>query len=539
MFPDSLASPRPPARTSRPASASVDAHALVTHWRSLATGSGKVTVNNTINAGQVIDPAGSLALSGNVVSDTGGPAPTGIATFYDLTTSTDLADVTLVPGAGGTSGASMTITGVLGLGAHNIVVDYGGDTDYAGNFSPTVLVEVESSTTTVTVTTNSPMYAPGAAFVATATITSTNTGAGAPPPTGTVTFTLDGVTQGVAPVITGTPSTATLTLTAPLTAGPHQIVSTYGGDTNYAASTSVAAIITVAKNPPAVVLTSNLTNVPPGQALVLTATVTPTVAPAAAAEQNPTGAVIFYNGTTILGTVNLSPSASGDSAVATLTLQTVPGGADSIYVFYQGDTIYGSASSNTLAIEVESIVITPSPQNPPTNLNIQQGGQGSVAFNIAALGGFTGAVQIVCSVPSQDDMTCTPTPQDVTAPVSVTFVVQKFTAGQTTNTTVASRNQHPGRSGHGLPVEARWPRWQFSCFRSAAVRASSPGFELGDSSFCFFSSRALAAEALAAAVAEASSPPLALRLALPLLPLLPAKTSTTRLSARVSTSPST
>jgi hypothetical protein len=440
---------------------SVDAHALVTHWHSLATGAGKVTVNNTINAGQVINPAGSLALSGNVVSDTGGPAPTGIATFYDLTTSTDLADVTLVPGAGGTSSASMTITGMLGLGAHNIVIDYGGDSVYAGNFSPAVLVEVESSTTTVTVTTNSPMYAPGAAFVATATIASTTAGTGAPPPTGTVTFTLDGVTQGEAPVVTGTPSAATLTLTAPLTAGPHQIVATYSGDANYAASTSVAAILTVAKNPPIVVLTSNLTNVPPGQALVLSATVTPTVAPAAAAEQNPTGAVIFYNGTTILGTVNVSPSASGDSAVATLTLQAIPGGADSIYAFYQGDTIYGTASSNTLAIEVESIVITSAPQNPPTNLNIQQGGQGSVAFNIAALGGFTGAVQIVCSVPSQDDMTCTPTPQDVTAPVSVTFVVQTFTAGQTTSSTAVSRSQHP-------PI---WPRAAARAVGSSALAA--------------------------------------------------------------------
>jgi hypothetical protein len=440
---------------------SVDAHALVTHWHSLATGAGKVTVNNTINAGQVINPAGSLALSGNVVSDTGGAAPTGIATFYDLTTSIDLADVTLVPGAGGTSSANMTITGVLGLGAHNIVVDYSGDAVYAGNFSPTVLVEVESSTTTVTVTTNSPMYAPGAAFVATATITSSTATAGAPPPTGTVTFTLDGVTQGVAPVVTGTASIAALTLSAPLTAGPHQIVATYSGDTNYAASTSVAAIITVAKNPPIVVLTSNLTNVPPGQALVLTATVTPTVARASGAEQNPTGAVIFYNGTTILGTVTVSPSAAGDSAVATLTLQAIPGGADSIYAFYQGDTIYGTASSNTLAIEVESIVITPAPQNPPTNLNIQQGGLGSVAFNIAAIGGFAGAVQIVCSVPSQDDMTCTPTPQDVTAPVSVTFVVQTFTAGQTTSSTAVSRSQHP-------PI---WPRAAARAVGSSALAA--------------------------------------------------------------------
>jgi hypothetical protein len=263
-----------------------------------------------------------------------------------------------------------------------------------------------------------------------------------------VTFTLDGVTQGVAPVVAGTPSTATLTLTAPLTAGSHQIVATYSGDTNYAASTSAATIITVAKNPPTVVLTSNLTTVPPGQSLVLTATVTPVVAPAAGAEQNPTGAVVFYNGTTILGTVNLGPSSSGDSSFATLTTQTAPGGGDSIYAVYQGDTLYGSASSNTLAINVQNIVITPAPQNPPTNLNIPQGSQGSVAFNVAALGGFTGPLQIVCSVPSQDDMTCTPSPQDVTAPVNVTFVVQTFTAGQSTNTSVVSRNQHP----------SLWPR---------------------------------------------------------------------------------
>jgi subtilase family serine protease len=422
---------------------SVDAHALVNRWHTLVTGSGAVTVNNTIAAGQVINPGGSLVLSGNVVSNTGGPAPTGIVTFYDLTTSTDLADLTLVAGTGGTSTASTTITGVLGLGAHNIVVDYGGDSVYASTDSTAVLVEVEASTTSVVVTTTSPTYAPGAAFVATATVTAANAGAGAPPPTGTVTFTLDGVTQGVAPVVTGTPSMATLTLTSPLTSGTHQIVASYSGDTNYAASTSLAAIITVSKNAPTVVLTSNLATVPPGQTLVLTATVTPTVAPAAGAEQNPTGAVIFYNGTTILGTVTLGPSSSGDASVATLTIQSTPGGADSIYAFYQGDTVYGSANSNTLAIEVQTVTITPSPQNPPTNLNIVQGSAGSVAFNVAALGGYTGAVQIVCSAPSQDDMTCTPTPQDVTPPVNVTFVVQTFTTGQSTGTTVASRNQHP------------------------------------------------------------------------------------------------
>ena len=421
---------------------------LSTSGYAAANGTGAVTVNNLINAGQTINPAGSLALSANVISDTGGAAPTGIVTFYDLTTSTDLDDVTLVPGTNGTSTASATITGVLGVGAHNIVVDYSGDPVYASSFSPTILVEVEAGSPTVTVTPSTSSPAPGAAFTVTADIAPVSTTTGELPPSGTVTFTLDGVVQGIAPVVTGTPSTATLTLTAPLTSGVHQIVATYSGDTNYTPSTSLPASITIAKNPPAVVLTSNLTTVPPGQTLVLTATVTPNVAPAAGAEQNPTGAVIFYSGNIIIGTVELGPSAAGDSSVATLSTQTAPGGNDTIVAVYQGDSSFGSATSNSLSITVQAIAIAPSPYNPPTNLNIPQGSAGTVSFSVTNLGGFTGQVQIVCAVPSQGDITCTPTPQDITPPVVVTFTVQTSTTGQTTTASNAGRHRR----------QALWPR---------------------------------------------------------------------------------
>jgi hypothetical protein len=45
-------------------------------------------------------------------------------------------------------------------------------------------------------------------------------------------------------------------------------------------------------------------------------------------------------------------------------------------------------------------------------------------------------------------MTCTPSPQDVTPPANVTFVVQTFTAGQSPNNSVVLRSQYP-------PI---WPR---------------------------------------------------------------------------------
>jgi hypothetical protein len=75
-----------------------------------------------------------------------------------------------------------------------------------------------------------------------------------------------------------------------------------------------------------------------------------------------------------------------------------------------------------------------------------QGAAGSAGFVITGLGGFTGTVQVVCQVPSQDNMTCTTTPQEITPPGMATFVVQTFLPGQQVASAAASR---------GTPI---WPR---------------------------------------------------------------------------------
>ena len=190
-------------------------------------------------------------------------------------------------------------------------------------------------------------------------------------------------------------------------------------------------------------LTSNYSTASPGQALVLTATVTPASTPAATAEQNPTGNVIFYDGTTILGTVPLVGATPGDTSIATLTTLTLPGGQDTLSAYYAGDLYYDAATSNLLSLDVQDFTITPAPSNPPTNLNIVQGAAGSAAFVITGLGGFNNEVQVVCAVPPQDDMTCTATPQQVTPTATVTFVVQTFTAGGGSSTTTLSRRRDP------------------------------------------------------------------------------------------------
>lgn len=175
-----------------------------------------------------------------------------------------------------------------------------------------------------------------------------------------------------------------------------------------------------------------------GQAVTLTATVAPTAAPPATAEQNPTGNVIFYSGTASVGIASLVAS-TGNGSVATLTIATLPAGVDQISAVYAGDTTYQTTTSNVIVLTLQGFSIVASPTNPPTNLNITQGSSGSASFVVTGLGGFASLVQVVCAVPSQDDMTCTPTPQDVAPSSTVTFTINTFTTGVTPPATTAYR----------------------------------------------------------------------------------------------------
>ena len=56
----------------------------------------------------------------------------------------------------------------------------------------------------------------------------------------------------------------------------------------------------------------------------------------------PTGTVTFYNGTTQIGTGTVT------NGVATLTLNNLPGGTDTIKASYGGDNTFNTANSNSL-----------------------------------------------------------------------------------------------------------------------------------------------------------------------------------------------
>jgi hypothetical protein len=284
---------------------------------------------------------------------------------------------------------------------------------------------------TVTWTTISQTIGTAASLTLTVTVSSA-TATSTKVPTGTVVFydVTNSVNIGSATLASGV-GTATIA-TGTLAAGTHDIEAVYSGDTVYATDTSSEIGITV-KDSVSVVLTSNLTTTFSGQSVVLTATVTPIVD--ATNETNPLGMVIFYSGATAIGSSWLAAS-TGNGSVATLTLSTLPAGIDTVVAVYQGDAYYATATSNSLTIAVQDFTITPASTNSPTNLTIVKGSAGSASYVIAGEGGYDSEVQVVCAVPSQDDMTCTASPQQVTLPGTVTFTVATFASGTT------AANQH-------------------------------------------------------------------------------------------------
>jgi hypothetical protein len=437
-----------------PANGSVSQHALQAVYEGdgsyAASTSSAVTVTisktattTTVAAATTTPTAGSsLQVSATITaSTTGSTGPTGTVSFTLDGVSQGTAPVTSVTSAT----ATFTIP-VIAAGTHLLAATYSGDGNYAGSTSPTVSITAAKGATITTLTATPPVLAVGSTETLTATIAPLNAVTGTVYTiTGTVSFYDGGTTLlGTAAVSSNVASLSGVALANNVS---HSITAIYSGDPNWLASVSAALALTATTLPDVVTLTSNFGTVSPGQSLVLTATVTPTSPPAVGAEQNPSGNVIFYSGTTIIGTVALTATPGTDSSTATLTTETLGGGADTLSAFYQGDLYYDAATSNLLTLDVEDFTIAPSPSNPGTNLNIVQGTSGSAGFVISGLGGFNNLVQVVCAVTTQDDMTCTASPQQVTPTATVNFVIQTFLPGQQTTSTTLSRNTPP-----------RWPR---------------------------------------------------------------------------------
>ncbi len=258
------------------------------------------------------------------------PAQTGIATSFDD------------PNAY----ASGALNGTLGIALNSptsgieVVGSYIDANSVLHGFIYTPALSATTTTLTPVPTPNPSVH--GQPVTLSATVTSSG---GAPPNGESVSFMSGTTTLGTAQLSSGA---ASLT-TTDLLVGTDAITAAYGGDTEFAGSTSSPFSEMVGKANSSTTLASSLNPSNSGQSVTFTATVTGQFGGTA------TGTVTFSSGSTSLGSAALS----GNSA--RLSTTALPTGTDSVTAVYSGDSNFTGSTSNAVSQVVKSAPLAATP----------------------------------------------------------------------------------------------------------------------------------------------------------------------------------
>ncbi len=369
----------------------------------------------------------SVTFTATVAPQSGSKVPTGTVTFLDGTTS-------LGTGQLNVSGVATFSSTSLGVGTHAISASYSGDSKDAGSASAAVSVTVTAAqivlATTTTLTASGTQLTAGQSVTFTAVV-APQTGSNVP--TGTVTF-MDGTTTLGTSSLNGA-GTATFNTTA-LAAGTQSIVASYGGDSKDGSSASAAVSVTVTAAqggtlPTTTTLTASGTQLTPGQSVTFTAVVAPQ-----SGGSVPTGTVTFLDGSTSLGTAQLTATGG-----ATLNLASLAVGTHSISAAYGGDTNDSPSTSAVLTVTVgapEYAMVISSP-----NVSLTPGQPSTLTVTLIPESGFNLPIGLSCTgLPA--GTTCSFNPATVTpngAPVMSTVTMML-----PTQVTIA-----PQQVPHGVP----------------------------------------------------------------------------------------
>jgi hypothetical protein len=226
-------------------------------------------------------------------------------------------------------------TSALAVGSQSITAVYGGDGNFTSSTSAVLTQTVQKDATVISLKSSANPSVNGQSVTFTATVAAKVPGIGTP--TGTVTF-YDGSTAiGTGTLGPGSPGTATFT-TSSLSVGAHAITAVYSGDGNFTTSTSAGINQGVSQASTAISLASSANPSASGQSVTFTATLTVS----SPGSGTPTGTVTFYNGTAVLGTVNVS------ERIAIFTISSLSVGTHSIKAVYSGDTNFKTSTSAVL-----------------------------------------------------------------------------------------------------------------------------------------------------------------------------------------------
>ena len=253
----------------------------------------------------------------------------------------------------------------LTTGKHIATANYSGDSNFAPSQSSPLLQVVNQAQTVTTITANPPG---GSQLGQLVTFTATVTGSNGGNPSGTVDFTSDQVAlpgcTGVVLVAQLVGSAATCQ-TSSLALGLHAIGTSYSGDNTFVGSVGSSEYLVSAATT-AVTLSVNPSNATAGQVVTMTATVT------SLGNLVTAGTVTFFNGTQVLGTVQLVKK----SGTATLLMRFGPGD-DTLTAGFNGTNSFNSSVSPPQSLHVTgteptigSLTATSDGQNYDFNLSV-------------------------------------------------------------------------------------------------------------------------------------------------------------------------
>ncbi len=284
-----------------------------------------------------------------MVTGSGLDAPTRTVSFFDgsillgtgtLSTAGGVTTATLIL----STGSPTPSTPAMGLGPNQITAVYSGDQVNPASTSEAVTVVVAQATqTTVAASVNDPVFGQPETFTATVWVAP-----GGVIPTGTVTFEEGSTILGTATLsAVGSLAVASITTTA-LPLGTDAVTAVYSGDPDDMPSTSQPLTVVVGQDATLVTLTASPNPVAIDQSVILTAVVT------ANGADTPGGSVSFAEGSTTLGTAQLSVVNGAATATLAVPAATLGAGTNTVTAAYSGDTDDEASAATSTTVTVGS-----------------------------------------------------------------------------------------------------------------------------------------------------------------------------------------
>ena len=287
--------------------------------------------------------------------------PAGLVTFLNAATTLGVA----VLNAGQAVLLTCTLVGAAGL--DYITAIYSGNANVAGSTSAAWLQTVTraNTVTNLTAATSSSVFGQNVTF--TATVSASRPGSGTA--TGLVTFRDSNTVLGFAPLV-GNGLALFTTCSLSVTGSPYTITAVYGGNRNFAGSSSTTLTQTVTQDSTTATLTCAGYSSGSSQQVTFTAT----VAAGSPGSGLPTGTVTFQDGGTPLGTAlllapgprttlaTLATTGQLPPAIAILTTSSSNITSTSFTAVYVGDTNFtGSTATQTLGLSTTTLAASPNP----------------------------------------------------------------------------------------------------------------------------------------------------------------------------------